>query len=215
MPDLGDVLDANVPLPLQQAIHTIFMEEYRLTNADVRRRYGAEEGHDVEPHLRRANIESRLGELEQIAPGLVKVHVGQNRSGNSFRFLECGSLILTQSYVEPGSKVPREAAFRNSFAGNLNQPRLFAPDEAERVAQVQALEKMYSIITHTPSPHNPAEPSHISVVFVDAACRFVASIDLAERIALNVARAVKVEVVTDRAQSRLRRDVAVLVEKKA
>ena len=200
------LLDQNISLAVQRAIVGIVLEEYRHTHAEVSKKYGDEEAFDVQPHIRRANIESALLELEDRFKGTVLIRPGITERGHHYRFVVCGDFVLTQSYVESNRRVPRDAMFRNGFAGDPNQMLLDPEAEAERTRTLAAQELTYVIITHTPSVENAAEPSHVSLILVDKNCRCVASINLIEKLRGQLAHQVRTEEILDQSQVKLRKD---------
>jgi hypothetical protein len=73
---------------------------------------------------------------------------------------------------------------------------------------LQDRELIYAIITHTPSASVPSEPSHVSVVLVDAECPYVDSINLIEHLAHRIVAVAPSEFTEDRRIPALRKDVA-------
>jgi len=205
--DFRDQLNSSVPAEVQGGIVDVICAEYSHTHIEVNRSYAEEEARDVEPHIRRANIETSLLELAGRFPDHLTVASGVTQKNNHFRYLVCGKIVLTQSYIEPNRRVPRDAIFRNSFAGDPNQMLLDPDAESDRIAAIEAQELTYVIITHSRSLNNAAEPSHVTAVLVDANCHHVASVDLRENYAMLVSKNVPIECVEDRSQVTLRKDV--------
>lgn len=211
----SDVLDRNVPTAVLRACLDLIVGEYRRTHGEVSRRYERAEAADVLPHIRRANIETGLQELADRFPDQLTVTVGRTKSGNFYRHVKCGQIIFTQSYVEPGRRVPREAVFRVDFAGNQNQMWLHPDDEAERKEKIKARESTYVILTHTPLIDNPAEPAYVSATLVGKGCQYLEAINLADHLALAAARATEPEVIPDRRIAALRKDAVAAPKKGA
>lgn len=207
--DFASVFDSSVNDQVQQAILRLVLNAYRQTSEDVEQQFAPHERTDAEPVIRRANIESGFSKLGQQFPAQVRVMDGTTTKGCHFRYLVCGDVVLTQSYVEDGRRVPRKAEFRNAFAGDPNQGMLFPEAEAERIQRLDDNQRLYAILTHTPvSRWNSSMPSHISVVFVDDSCRWVAEIDLLNRLRRNEAEIAAVEEIEDKSVVKLRPDVA-------
>lgn len=205
--DFRDQLNLNVPAEVQGGIVDVICAEYSHTNIEVKRSYAEAEARDVEPHIRRANIETSLLELAGRFPDHLTIASGVTQKNNHFRYLVCGKLVLTQSYVEPNRRVPRDARFRNSFAGDPDQMLLEPDAESDRIAAIEAQGLTYVIITHSRSLNNAAEPSHVTAVLVDADCRHVASVELRQNHAMLVSKNVPIERVENRSHVTLRKAV--------
>lgn len=203
--DFESILDAYVPDDVQSALVRMVADEYRLTHSELRRKYDIAEARDLEPHVRRANIESKLVDIAKDFPEQIEVRVGKNQRGNSFRYLVFGDsdLLLTQSYVEDGRNIPRESLSRNKFAGNPHQMLLSPEADAERIRKLSEQDSTFGILTHTPMATDRSQVSHVSVVFVDENYHLVTSVNLVDRVALRAAETVPVEVVVDKAVAKL------------
>lgn len=182
--EIRSILDADVPEGVQRELLCIIREQYRATHEFVKSEYEGPERRDVEPQIRRANIERAIHvELPERCPGLVEVKPGMTtKNGNSFRYMRCGPIVMTQSYVERGRKVPRKAAFRNGFASHdLDAMMLFPDDEEKRQAILSAIDSIYVIVVHEPNEDDRGAPDRVALVAVGDDCQPICSIDLIKK----------------------------------
>lgn len=204
---LHELLERNVPRTLVRRLLSVVETAYRQTHREVQARYERAEASDVEPHIRRANIETAFLQLgRRFSPG-IRVEQGETQNGNFFRYIVCNDVVMTESYVEPGRRVPREALFRNKFAGDPNQLLLFPDAEADRQRQHCDRERQYVILTHTPSPDDPSVPAYVAFVLVDADCKYSERVNLAEYLAATPVETAEPERIPDQLVARLRKEV--------
>lgn len=200
-----EVFDADVPRAVQAALVAAIRGGCAEAETICAPHLESPELRDAMPHMCRGQVESRLSRLESRFPGIVEAHLGKTPKANSFRYLRIGRVTMTSSYLGPeDGRVPRSAEFRNSFAINADQRRLFPEDEAERVAELAAMEQLYALLCYRREDRASGTVIDVSVVFVDRDCRYVDHIDLLARVpAVQTTR--PVEQVEDRVQAPLRR----------
>lgn len=202
---LNSIFDEDVPESVQSALVQGIESSYQTADEFCSNEFDSPEVRDVVPHVRRAYVETMLHQIPDQF-GEVTAHTGCNNRGNSFRYIRCGRICLTASYVQENGLIPRTADFRNKFARDYNSPRLFPEDERERVETLAAITDIYAILTHRPLASDQTIPAHVSVTFVDENCCRIASIDLLAR--NTIQDVADVEVVRDEVPNELRKDAA-------
>ena len=204
--DVRDIFDQDCPPEVQLSLLRLARSAANDGEAFCGSQFSEPEVRDTLAHVCRAYVETSLSRLPKQFPGLVGCHLGQTPSHNSYRFLRVGRLVITASFLgDDDGRVPRGAEFRNSFAKSINHPRLFPEDEADRLAQLDAIEQLYALLTYRRKSRTSAEVVQVSVVFVDRECRYIDHVDLlAREAALQAAR--PVEQVEDRVRTSRKSD---------
>jgi hypothetical protein len=158
---------------LEQVLR-VLAASYRGAHAECRLQYPPAEAHDLYPIMRRAIIESQLGEVAKEYPE-ISASPKPNHSGTSYyRLLSSGNVFLTVNAVEhPNAKV-RRAMFRNTYAES-SQLNLFGPPPEEGTM-------LYGILLHGPELLNKTRPEFAHIVFPNRDCsEYVGRIDLFNR----------------------------------
>jgi hypothetical protein len=171
-----EMFDAFVPQGLQVAIAAGIVSEYRLAKVACDTEYHTAESEDLLPFVRRACIESMLCGLPKSHPD-ARIVTRSNKTKNcSHRVLVCGRILLTQSLVEHGGILPREAEYRKGYARDA-QYLLFEHEEAPAEDA-----PLYGIVTHMPvSRQDAGVPAFIDILFPDPNYRVIARIPLLGR----------------------------------
>ena len=129
---------------------------------------------DLFPHIRRANIETRLFDLTSGFPD-VKVTSQPNKTLNNYHTeIRVGNVIMTASAVLTPYGVVREADFRNRYAGP--QMRLFDLDSKNNLTVAQFDKEpsnndlLYGIILYCATDNNRFGVSSVRIGFPNDDC---------------------------------------------
>lgn len=199
--------DRSYPTEIQTALVGVIQAAHDIADGFCSSEFAKPEANDLKPYIRRAFVEKGLVHLASRFADKVEVMMAVNPKGNSARMLRCGNVCLTASYLgENDGRVPRDAEFRNNFAGGIAQMLLHPDEERERIETLRAIKEIYAILCHRGSTDEPGVVTQASIVFVDVNCKFLADIDLLLRVA-SERRTGEVEHVRDEVRSVLRQDV--------
>lgn len=114
--------------------------------------YKDEQIHDLYPYARRTKIDGYLGQLSSRFPE-VSTRIQLNKARNSHHTLVIlGNIICTASAVEYPTDLPREAIFRNIYAGSQIE---FDIKEDENILKIlndlpPPDARLYALIIHGP-----------------------------------------------------------------
>jgi hypothetical protein len=121
------VFDESFPRDFQEDLVRMLRRLYRDSLSVSRSLASEPHARDLHPQLRRAQIESKLGELAAMHPKL-SFRVVKNRSNNSHVVVEGEHIIMTESYSRSPRKFIRWAAYR--AADSMNNYPLFRGAES-------------------------------------------------------------------------------------
>jgi len=126
---------------------------------------------DILPHWRRAKIEEALAELGGRLDGC-SVKNEKNEAGTcSHNVLLIGDrIVLTQSKVDDRYRLPRDAAFRGTYARSPQM--LFDFMNGEIPPNPDSHQALYAIMTHSPSDVAHL-PLFVDIVFPDPTCKYI------------------------------------------
>jgi hypothetical protein len=143
-----DSLRAVAQRDITDTLRTLYRVAFGVTQSIA----GAPHVRDLHPHLRRAQIETKLEVLAANHPGL-SARIEKNRSGNSHVVIEAEHIILTESFARSPKKFVRWAAYRDADS-LFNYPLFRGVDDAD---ELQPGMRFNAILLHGPSPQKDDE----------------------------------------------------------
>lgn len=169
--------DAQIPEGFLEDTIRAILACYKRADDECRKLYPAPVGHDLRPHLRRAQIETEWAKVVAQYSALSSEYC-KNYARNCWHArITCGNIILTESFVDPRIGHVRPAIFRETYA-RLNQGFLF-PDMAPPAPPAEA--PLYALLMHDTTPKDQSRPTLMEIIFPDPEGNVVARINLMAR----------------------------------
>lgn len=202
----AEVFDRHVPGDFVHSTLDVIAKAYREAFERCDRAFEKPECHDLFPHQRRATIERNMRQLAYQSAGVEAIVAKNSRRTSYHTRIQCGRVVLTQSFVETPETIVRSAEFRKTYGRDQNLWLDYDWDDAAIPLPDQPL---YAILIHGPSDVRRYLLGFAHIVFPSRSNEaYVGRIDLALRYPeVFEFSTVPVERVEDDVLPTLRRDV--------
>lgn len=171
------IFDSQIPKGFLEDSVRCLMDCYRQSDKASTDTYPKPVAHDYRPGRRRADFEARWPLVAERYSGMSTAYQ-PNHAGNCWHIeITCGSVIITQSFLDAKCKAVRHAVFRETLA-RRSENWLFA-DMAPSAPRPDA--PLYAMLAHDVNPKDQSQPILVEVRFPDPSGEIVARIDLISR----------------------------------